>query len=144
MFIKNADEDWIKYDNAKIKDSNISMSLYDLNKSIISQLEPLSDDELELNMKLINDWANKLPDTFFMLLSHDENYFTIFRSRSKKNLEFDNLGQAVITCLKDFYTINSISLNEDSIEIWGKNEEKDNYACFYLFPYDRGIVDYRR
>lgn len=134
--------EWITIENSTCKDTSLSMNLYDLNKSIMSQLDPLSDEALNKYIQTINDWAAKQPDTFFMLLSNDIHYYTIFRGRNKKNLEFQGLGQAVITCLKEIAPIHDITLTDNGIEIWANYE--DDMTYFSLFPYDRGIVDYRR
>lgn len=119
-------------------DSGFQMSLNDLNKMIIKQLPPIEnfDDKVDL----IQEWAIKTNNTFYMLFSKEIGYFTLFQYVDSLP-EFITLGRGVIeVLLENGYLINSIELTEDEtgIEIWVKDEE-DCY-CMYLFPYDIGIV----
>lgn len=129
-----------EYKECKLEGQVVSMTLYDLNSSIISQLDPITD--FTDSIELINSWAGKEPDEYFMLLNRDTSYYTLFKAKTKKHLEFENLGEAVIACLKEISCLRSISLAEGAIELWADFE--DDLRCFYLFPYDKGIVEYRR
>lgn len=129
-----------EYKECKLEGQVASMNLYDLNQSIISQLDPITD--FTDSIELINSWASKEPDEYFMLLNKDTSYYTLFKAKTKKKLEFNSLGEAVITCLKEISNLRSVSLAEGAIELWADFE--DDLRYFYLFPYDKGIVEYRR
>lgn len=119
-------------------DSGFQMTLNDLNKMIIKQLPPIEnfDDKIDL----IQEWAIKTNNTFYMLFSKEIGYFTLFQYADNCP-EFITLGRGVIeVLLENGYLINSIELTEDEtgIEIW-VTDKYDCY-CMYLFPYDIGIV----
>lgn len=76
LWIYNENEKkWTKY---QIDNQGINLNLYDLNKSIINQLEPLSSGEIALKMALFNEYYEKANNTYHMLLCKDFNYYTIF------------------------------------------------------------------
>jgi hypothetical protein len=112
------------------------MNLYDLNKSIISQLKTI--DDFAASITLINDFAENTKNKYYMLYAKDISYFTIFHI--EKYGEFTNLGNGVIECLHNVGAVKSIDYteNKDAIEIW--IQQDDEPICAYLFPYDNGIV----
>lgn len=142
MFFQNGE--WVIIDNQSITNDFCKMSLYDLNQQIMSQLDPLMDDNFNAAMDLIDSWCEKEPDDFYMLLNNDLRYYTVFSARSKKNMEFHSLGEAVLVVMRELGAIRSVDLTSDSnaIEIW--TDYEDTPQCFMLFPYDKGIVEYRR
>ena len=120
----------------------LNMSLYDLNKSIISQLKPLDDTQRSIAKTTIALWEELNPDDFYMLYGKEISYFTLFMI-DKKNPEFYNfynLSTAVFECLEAVGDICSVERTEDrsAIEIW-VNVDGDA-TCLYLFPYGNGIV----
>lgn len=133
----------------KIKRGNMSLNLYDLNKSIIAQMNPLTQEQLDKRISLINEFQHKEKNVFYMLYGKEISYFTIFAYNSVTP-ELKNLGIGVIECLKnvgEIYSIEKIIPPEENaesaVEIWVKTkdqEDKDLMTCLYLFPYDRAIV----
>ena len=124
-----------------VENSGINMNLYDLNKSIISQLPVMTKDELIKAKKLINDYCDGIDSSHFMLLCKDISYYTIFKYGFSD--EFSTLGIAAITCAQELGDLISISLTEDeqAIEFWIKTPEAE-VMCMYLFDCTQMIVTY--
>lgn len=128
---------WQLLEAAKLKGQGLNMSLYDLNKSIISQLNILTD--FTDAIALINEFTEETNNKYYMLYAKDISYFTIFHI--EKYGEFINLGDGTIECLRNIGDVKSIDYTEakDAIEIWIQRENNEP-ICAYLFPYDNGIV----
>ena len=109
--------------------------MYDLNKSIVSQL-PIKETYAELSQErnLINEFHKVINSETYMLLCKDISYYTIFNSRKNRVSDFGTLGHAVIECAQDVGKIVSADLIEDNsaIDIWVRTAEDDN-LCMYLF-----------
>ena len=68
------DSKWIPLNNnAKLnaEGSGIEINLYDLNKNIMSQLKPLSDEKLKELKKLILTFDDTIDNTYYMLLCRE-------------------------------------------------------------------------
>lgn len=122
-----------------------NISLYELNRSIISQQGPLDPEEMPNKMVMMKDFAENTNNTFYMLYGKEIGYFTLFAKDS--NWEIQTLDLAVIECLTNIGQIHSIELtaNKDAIEIWIREypkevEQEGIITCLYLFPYDNGVV----
>ena len=128
-------------EEASVANSGINMNLYDLNKSIISQLPALTKDELIEAKKLIDNYCDTVDSSYFMLLCKDISYYTIFKYGVSD--EFSTLGIAAITCAQDLGDIISIALTEDkkAVEFWIKTPEAE-VMCMYLFDCTQMIVTY--
>ena len=140
----NENNEWQEI-NSKNIDSifpslNTNMSLYDVNKTLVEQMEPLSKHKINEKIILLNCFHSSLKNNFYMLLFRDINYYTIF-NLNKDNKFCMNFGEEVADCLKQF-TVYSIDKEDNGIEIWIKDEEKGAIVG-YLFPYDAGVVDFR-
>ena len=129
------DDKWVKIDT---DGSGLKMNLYEINKSIYSQMDPLEDDSLEY---LKRDIDKRLTGNYYLLYGREISYFTLFE---RKNETGETLGEVVLDCLKTFDKIYSYEFrdNEQTVEIWVHNE-KDNLAtALYLFDYKDGVVYY--
>lgn len=123
-------------------DANLNLNLYDLNKNIISQLEPLDLNEIGEKMSLFKDFYNKTDNKHYMLLCKEYNYYTIFEYEHM--LQFPDFAGAVsniISELGDVYSIENDNTG-GALEIWIKPEGEETPLVFYLFPYDQGVVYY--
>ena len=112
------------------------MSLYDLNKSVISQLPDYGEKEFINAINTIDDFVSN--DKFYMLLGREVNYYTIFMREPNAQ---ETIGEAVVDCLKYFSpAIKSIDVTEDksAIEVWAMNA--DTPVVMYFFPYNEGVV----
>ena len=123
------------------KDTGLKLNLYDLNKSIISQLKPLEKAEIFGKAQSIRGLRHNSKNKHYMLLCKDYNYYTIFEE--KENDEFYNLSDAVLTIAFELGGIYSIEETGDgAVEIWIKPTGEEEPYAFYLFPYDAGVVYY--
>ena len=124
--------------------SNVSMSLYEINQNIIGQLSPLTEEQLAELSKKLNDWRviNYPENVYFMLLCNDIHYYTILNKVEPVGLtDFYDLGEAVLKLAEEAgYQIISEDGYEDRYEIWLKNDE--GTYDFILFPYDMGVVTF--
>lgn len=114
--------------------SDINLSLYDMNKQIISQLPPLED--MDAACKAANNLYEKTKNEFYMLYGKEISYFTLFRM-DKPEWFFEEL----ILCLHSIGVIKAMDMTEDesAIEIWVVDDDNEA-TCLYLFPYDNGLV----
>ena len=125
-----------------IQNKGISMNLYELNKSIINQLPPLTDSEIAVRMDVIHKLHNESMNNHYMLLCKEYNYYTIFESDTTLNTP--TFGAAIYEIISTIGDVFSIDATDDgsAIEIWIKPEEQESAFVFYLFPYDAGVVYY--
>lgn len=136
------DSKWIPLNNnAKLntEGSGIEINLYDLNKNIMSQLKPLSDEKLKELKKLILTFDDTIDNTYYMLLCRERNYYTTFVKNGC--IGINAINESVIDCLHDLGEIISGELTEDktAIEFWIKAD--DTAYCVYFFGYDAGVVE---
>ena len=125
---------------------NVTMSIYEINQQIYSQLKKLTDEEIKEKVDLLNTfYKNRKENKYFAMLSWELHYFTVF-VQSYFMIDFnteEQFGDAVIDCLSYVGDIKSIELNQDNndIEIWvtTPNEQTE---CIHLFPYDNGVVPF--
>jgi hypothetical protein len=119
----------------------LNMNLYELNKNLIAQLDPMTKEELDAWYgKFIAYKTKWWKHKHFMLLCKDYNYYTIFEEKERTDISF---GSVVIEILEGLGTIYSIENKDDhAIEIWIKPVEEETPYAFYLFPYENGVVYY--
>ena len=123
-----------------------SISLYELNRSIIKQQGPLEEKDIKSKMNILKEFSNTF-GKYYLLYGREINYFTLFVK--DENWELESLDLGVIECLNNIGTIYSIEYTKekDAIEIWievetntDTEESEKLITCMYLFPYDTGIV----
>ena len=130
--------DWLKIET---NSQGIDLNLYELNKSIINQLTPMTKEEIFSKEDMLNDYRYFSENTYYMLLCKDFNYYTIFSYSVMPS--FETFGKAIITIISELGEIYSIEqLQNGAIEIWIKPAEEESPYAFYLFPYDAGVVYY--
>ena len=140
--IVQTDEGVYIFDGSELKKVNgdLNLSLYDMNKQIISQLPAYTPKQLEeakdLIVKYITDYQHK--DEYYMLLCHDIHYFTVFVRHTNPK---ENIEDALLDCINNVGDIKSIeySSDEQALEIWVTDPNGESYAM-YFFDYGRGIV----
>lgn len=116
------------------KEIDTGMTVYDLNKTIISQLQPKSALELQPCISIINQYHDQHNSEFYLLLCKEISYYTIFAMRDPTFLtDFPSLGSAAVSCAQDIGQIVSVdpSSENDAVEIWVRSPEGDK--CMYLF-----------
>lgn len=124
--------------------SGLKMNLYEINKSIISQMEPLTEESLEYLKKDIN---KNLTGDYYLLYGKEISYFTLFERKPQiiQDPEEDtSLGNMLIECLKSFDKVYSYEIKDDEkvVEIWVHNSDNNLATVLYLFDYKDGVVIY--
>ena len=118
---------------------NLSLSAYEINKQVISQLPPLSAEELAEKKILIRDFMINTQNKYFMLLCRDINYYTLFHLDVYENTDERLEDILFAECAIFIGDIKAVDPTDDgAIEIWVTNET-DTYAM-YFFPYDAGVI----
>jgi len=87
----------------------------------------------------ISDWQKKNRQNFYLLYGKTISYFTLFQKDQKE--DDSNLASTILSCLEDFKAIKTYEVNDDSIDIWIK-DNNDEIVFLKLFGYDRGLVTY--
>lgn len=122
----------------------VSMSLYEINQSIISQLPPYDEEKINDLMERLSDWdvGDNYQHKYYMLLNNDKHYYTVFHYEySDPHTDFPTLGKGTIYLLQEMgYDIVSDEIQPDHCEIWVKNDQE--VIAYLLFPYDQGVVTY--
>lgn len=120
-------------------ESNLGITMYDINKQLIAQMEVLVDEALEDAHMLITDTVATTGETYFMLLCRDINYYTLFKL-DRDNSGLCNIACEVFDCVTNIGAIKSVEAVEGAIEIWAHPVDGDPVAM-YLFPYDAGVIE---
>jgi hypothetical protein len=138
FFYWDEDKGWVEI---SVDNKGFEMNLYELNKNVIGQLDPLTSNEITLKMSLIDEYYSKTNNTYHMLLCRDFNYYTIFSYDSM--MSFPSFSGAVCTIITELGDVYSIDMNNDGVlEIWIQPTGEASPYAFYLFPYDAGVVYY--
>lgn len=132
-------EEWAEAHEENENTFVTGMTLYDLNKNLISQLMPLDDNELYEAAEIILAFCEEQRNKYYMLLCHELRYFTLFNYYVQTDRPLPNVEEEVIGCAHDIGSILSIEEVEGAIEIWVKTEADEVFAM-YFFPYDRGVI----
>jgi hypothetical protein len=125
----------------EFENKGISMNLYELNKSIINQLEPMTNSDIANKMDLF-EFLQIKNGKYYMLLCKEYSYYTIFEFDPM--ISMPNFSSAVCEIISNLGKVMSIELTqtEDAIEIWIIPKGEEEAFVFYLFPYDSGVVYY--
>ena len=125
-----------------MENKGLSMNLYDLNKSIFNQLEPMTNTDISDKINLIEELHSEFMNNHYMLLCKDYNYYTLFECDTMLNMP--SFGAAVCEIISNIGGVYSIEWAEDhgAIEIWIKPDGEEDVFAFYLFGYDAGVVYY--
>ena len=115
----------------------INVSLFELNQGAMTALPALSEKEIEKAKTAIHDFVHGSKQIWFMLLSNEQRYYTVFNTKSG-NVKLPKIEDEVIECLKGQGQIKSFEDLGDSIELW-VTIDKQSYV-YYLFGYNRGVI----
>ena len=127
---------------AKMK-GDVSMSLFDINAQLISQLPAHDAVQLEEDVLKIDEFDTKTNSNYYMLLCKEASYYTLFTTIGEPEDE-KSFGEIVIECATALGEIHSVENIEDNeIELWVVNGENET-RCLHLFDYARGVVIYKR
>ena len=124
--------------------SEVNMgTLYDINKVAIEKEGALNRPTFLNKIKEVEKYFREKTTTknhYFMLLCNELKDYTVFNFMSNN---FIQAAEDVRECLINRGKVYSIERTEDNIamEIWIKYEDDDELHCWYLFPYDNGVIE---
>ena len=145
------EQGWVPF-KAKTNANGLQMSLYELNKSIISQLPVFDNNAWNGAEKIVNDWissqlSQEKKSRYFILYGKDISYFTVFR-RVSAGADYEDFFSGLkdlLASIGDVYAIDPVKDNS-AMEIWVRyidEEQKiDEMTCLYLFNYDEGVITF--
>lgn len=130
----------------KIEGDGLSISLYDINKNIFAQLEPMTDEALrQVHAEVFKFLGDNMADAnndYWALICWERKYITIFHHDDK--LRFDKNSEEIsdvfMEIIESLGDVKDVSNNgKGALEIWITNEE-DTY-CYLFFNYKNGVVE---
>lgn len=109
-------------------------TLYDFNKQAMSQIEILT--EYELDSKLREISKKICQKEYWMLLNNERKDYSVFKIE-----EPNNIVKELYETLTNRGDVVSIDELEDgNFEIWIRDIEKEENFVYYLFDYTFGII----
>ena len=131
----------MKKNNKEKAQGELKLSLYEINKNLISQLTPYTPEQITALKQAITKWDNTNVK-YYMLLNNDKHYYTIlYHDETKEHNDFSTLGDSVIDLLQEIgYDIMQEEFTDGHCEIWVKDNE--DTLVYLLFPYDQGVIYY--
>ena len=136
-------QEYLKNKNQKKDESKpvAQVSLYQLNQDIMSNYPALSEDGVRKGQLEFFDWISKLPDNpkFYMLLCHELNYYTLFHINDTATRE--DFWNEFYDIAKELGTLKAMEIDSGCFSIWVDWPQDNISHLFYLFPYDRGVVE---
>ena len=113
-------------------EGELNLSLYELNKQIISQMPALTSVKVD---NIIRKLASKINNDqgFYMLLFNKLDFVSSFS---------EGLYDCLYSIAEEIYAIDEKESEIGIFEIWIKPKSSDEVICGYLFPYYEGILVY--
>lgn len=124
--------------------SEVNMgTLYDINKVAIEKEGALNRPTFLKKIKEVENYFAERAEQgnqYFMLLCNELKDYTILNFIDYK---FTQAAEDIRECLLNRGVVYSIERTEDNLamEIWVKYEDDDELHCWYLFPYDNGVIE---
>ena len=119
---------------------NFVMNLYDLNKSLISQMPALTLEQIIRQKETVVDpFLDAVDSDYYMLLCNELKYYTIFNVM--QGLSDSLITEELFACLNEFCDeVKSIEKTDDgcAIEIWFTKDEE--IYVMYFFDYAGGVI----
>lgn len=135
IYKANSEGEW---EEIKV-DGGLTLSLYDLNKTVMAQMPEMTTAQKKEATELIQKYTKEATsETYYMLLGREINYYTVFPVLPN-NHSATPIASTVLECAADVGKVVDISLNDaNAIEIWVKTQ--DDATCLVFFDYTMGIV----
>lgn len=121
------------------------LTIYDMNKTIVSKEPTLDLSKGTVMNKLIDDvinWFNNIAahGQYWVAYGRDIHYITLFHFDTHNYKMTPEKAEKIVRILAETGDLISIDPEEDRLEIWVRT--KDSLAeLIYLFRYDSGFVD---
>lgn len=126
-----------------LPEGKINLSVYDMNKQIVSQLGAADDISLLTPVRKFKNKGGK----YFMLICRDINYYTLFATIGDDKIPLESperIEKEVLACVKDIGELRSAEEIEgtEAVEIWvqPKEEYGSDPLVMYFFNYDKGVI----
>lgn len=132
---------WIPY-IPKVSGTGPEIPLYELNRSVMRQQKEYNAEQMKIFINDFNEYAKKTANKYYMLLSIETAYYTLFVSQPEENNELKNLGSALLAVSLAIGPIVGHDIEEDHVEIWYRDKKDNEAYCYMLFPYDGGVVPF--
>lgn len=129
---------WIPEVNGK----GPEISVYELNRSIIRQFPNYKTEQLKGFIADIDEYFNSTKNKYYMLLSAETSYYTVFVNNPDETNDLKNLGSALLAVSLGVGPMVSHDVCEDHIEIWLRNKKDNEVYVYLLFSYDMGVVPF--
>jgi len=115
-------------------------TLYELNQQLMANEKKISGLDLISKKKSLEMFFKNSSAEYFMMLCKERSDYTLFHLQNEKS--YIKAAEEVIECMKERGTILAIDRTPDNLayEIWIRYEDDIN-SCYYLFEYDRGVID---
>lgn len=122
------------------QDATPKISLKDLNAALYAQQADHTEEELQEDIEIINNFRDITDGHYYMLLCKERSYYTVLvYNPSNAN---ETIGEAVLACMTNLGAIKEVFNNDNNdIEIW-VNDKENNMECYHLFKYDIGVVEF--
>lgn len=124
----------------KKEPQEIQMTLYDMNKQVISQKKVMTRFDMNNQRITFAKWIYDNPASYYMLLCRELNYYTIFH---RNNENTDRFIDWVYLIMEELGDVKDISIDTNgAVALWANwNKDPELLSCFYLFPYDKGVIE---
>ena len=144
----------VKYkDKMPKQESEVALgNLYDVNKRLMANEEPLTENAINERIIALRDWLvtteEKIHSKYYMLLCHEARDYTLFnldktgRHTTLPETNYLSAAADVIDCLCNRGTLIAVDYQTDSDawELWIKTDS--GCYAFYLFPYGQAVLEY--
>ena len=130
------------------KNLDLGVNMYEFNKINVAKMPVLkTSSEIRGAKRVIKEFVNKKLAKYYMLLNHDNRYFTLFNFKDGVIFEekVNTMANDIIECMENCgFGIVDISRDEseEALEVWVKDEENQTAYMYLLFPYDFGVIEY--
>ncbi len=129
------------WEPVKIEGDGLQVSLYDINKNIFAQLDPLTDDGLRQAhstvYKFLGESMKDEVNDYWALMCWERQYITIFHHSKFGEEELSDVFMEIIENLGDVKDV--YDNGNGALEVWITNEI-DTY-CYLFFNYKVGVVE---
>ena len=135
------DGKWIPYISS-LSGKGPEISLYELNRSIMRTEPNYNSEQIQNFIKDINNYHNKQKNVYYMMLSVENSYYTVFVNNPEDDSKIKGLGSAILAISLAIGPIIGHEICENHVEIWLRHEKDDEAYIYMLFPYDGGVVSF--
>lgn len=124
-------------------DGEVKANLYDINATAISQLPAHNENLMQLaeDARIIDAFIEDFDGRYFSLLCKSLSNGAFYNTIFYRNWTADEtIGQAVLSCLNELGTLHAISNEENHLEFWVKDSNK-NMICLLFFNSDSMVIE---